>query len=202
MAELWSDYANGVISDIDADLGNKFGKLNLRKLLSDPTKFAAQPNVVSDAQKIKTATQDYFDDILDNLSDDKKRLDVDLAKADSVTSQLAGNISMQAKQNKLPIIKPALIERDLSRDVIIYIDSVDSGVTSLVEKLAANSMYVADNTVAYKGRKIGAWVFGGRKTHVLRVFLPQNQVVMLEGARDEINGLFDIAMNYLKSAKK
>ncbi len=204
MAEpVWSSYTDVVISDIDSTLGNKYGKLNLRKLLADPSRYAAQANIVSDAQKMKKDIDGYFDGVLGGLSDQSKALDASLSKADSVTSQLMGNISMQAKQNKLPLIKPVVIDRDITRDETIYIDGADGGVLALISKLVENSTYVADSTGSYRNMKLGEWVFGGsNKTYVLRVYVPQNEVMLIEGARNEIDRLFGVAVDYLENAKK
>lgn len=200
MAQLWSDYTDAMISDIDSAIGNKYGKLNLRKFLSDPTKFAAQPNISSDVQKMRDDTDTYFDTILGGLADRRKSLDDSLLKAEALTGQLSGNISMQAKQNRLPLVRPVSIDRDTSRDDIIYVESADSGVMALIEKLASSATYIADNTGTFNDRKIGEWIFGGDKSYVIRVYVPDNELVLVENSRNELNSLFDISMNYIKGA--
>jgi len=201
MAEFWSDYTNTVISDVDADLGNKYGKVNLRKFLSNPAKFVEQPDIQTVAQGIRKDTNAFIDSILEGLDKEQRDLENSLAKADSITTQIISNISMQAKQNKVPMIKPALIERDQTQDVTIYIDNMDSSVLALIEKLAANATYIADNTTTYSDRKIGEWLFGGRKNYILSVFMPDNQAMSLQDTKTEINGLFDLAMDFVKAKK-
>jgi hypothetical protein len=200
MAELWSDYTDSLISDIDAQLGSKYGKMNLRKFLGNPGKFAEQPNINTDFQNLRKDADAYIDALFASLGTEKQEFEDNLLKADTITAQLGNSISMQAKQLKIPFIKPALMERDDSVDEKIYIDTVNTDIFSLIEKLATTAVYIADNTEIYKDRKIGDWLFGGSKSYVLRVYVPQNQVMILDNSRDEINALFDIAANSLKDA--
>jgi hypothetical protein len=201
MAEFWSDYADNVITDVDTELGNKYGKMNLRKFLSNPAKFADQPDFQTAAQGMRKETNAFIDGLLDGLQKERRDLDNALAKADSITTQITSNISMQAKQNKVPMIKPVFIERDQTRDVAIYIDNMDSSVLGLIEKLSADCTYISDNTATYSDKKIGEWLFGGRKSYILRVFMPNNQAMALQDAKSEINGLFDIAMEFVPNKK-
>ncbi len=200
MAELWSDYTDSLISDIDTQLGSKYGKMNLRRFLGNPGKFAEQPNIGADFQNLRKDTDAYIDALFADLGTERQEFEDSLLKADTMTAQLGNSISMQAKQLKIPFIKPALMERDDSIDEKIYIDTVNTDVFSLIEKLATNSVYIADNTEIYRERKIGDWLFGGRKNYVLRVYVPQNQAMILSNSRDEINGLFDIASALIKRA--
>ncbi|MFI5412386.1 MAG: hypothetical protein ACHQX1_00660 [Candidatus Micrarchaeales archaeon] len=197
MAELWGDYTDILVNDIDGELGNKYGKMSVRKFLTDPSKYIS-PNIVSDSKKMRDDVNAYVDKRLEGMAEEKKALDNSIMKAETITNQLAQNISMNSKQNKLPFIKPALLERDLSKDEVIYIDYVDNGVMALIERLAASSTYIADNTGSFKDHKIGEWVFGGAKNYVLRVYVPQNDAMLTEMARDELNVLFDNAAEALE----
>jgi hypothetical protein len=202
MAELWSDYTDIIITDMDSALGAKYGKVNVRKFLSSPAKYAALPNISSDAQRMKSDANEYLDGVLEGLSEQKARLDDGLLKADSLTGQLSQSISMLAKQNRIPVIKPAFMERNTADDQVIYIDSVDSGVAALIEKLVANAVYIADRTDTYENRRVGEWLFGGQNSYIVKVYVPQNEVMLVQGAKDEINSLFDVAINFVKSPRK
>ncbi len=201
MAELWSDYTDNIITELDAVAGAKYGKANIRRFLSNPAKYASQANINATMQKMRNDANAYFDGRLGDLSAESKTLSDNLIKADSITGQIAQNISMQAKQNKVPIIKPPLIERDVTKDQTIYVDAVDGNVMTLIEKLVTNAMYIADNTGTFDNKKVGEWVFGGKRTYVLRVYVPQTNVVLLRGSRDELNALFDVAADYIKQQK-
>lgn len=198
MAELWSDYADEIISSVDSAMSAKYGKVSIRKFLTNPGKYAGSPDMASNAQNMKNDVNAYLDTMLGELSSESKTLSDNLIKAESITTQLSQNISMQAKQNRLPLIKPITLDRDTTTDEIIYIDNVDSGVIALVEKLAAESVYIADSTTVYKDHKLGTWVFGGSKTYVVRAYLPQSEVILVENAKDELNYLFDLSMSYLQ----
>ncbi|MCL5430035.1 MAG: hypothetical protein M1504_00990 [Candidatus Marsarchaeota archaeon] len=197
MAEIWSEYTDGIIKDVDSALGKKY-KFTVRQFLKSPMDYASQPNVKNTAESMRKEINGYLDGILNGLTEQRKNLDARASKVNAITSQLSQNIAMQSKQNKIPMIKPVVIERDVTKEEIIYISEVDTGVLSLIEKLISNSIYIADYTGDYKDYKIGDWFFGSNnKNYSLRVYMPQDQIIMLEGAKAEINGLFDIAMSVL-----
>ncbi len=198
MAEFWSDYTDSLISDIDEELGSKYGKMNLRKFLTNPAKFAGQPNFSADSQNLRKDTESYIDAMFEGLGKEKQDFEDSLLKADTMTAQLSNNISMQARQLKIPIIKPAMVERDDSTDEKFYVDTVNTDVFALIEKLVSNAIYIADNTYTYMDRKVGDWLFGGSRNYVLRVYVPQNQAMLLTDAREEINGIFDAASGTVK----
>ena len=200
MAELWSDYTDSLITDIDADLGDKYGKMNLRKFLNNPAKFAEQPGIETDFENLRNDANAYIDRLFEKLGAERQEFEDNLLKADTMTAQLGNNISMQAKQLKIPFIKPALMERDDSTDEKLYIDNVNPDVFSLIERLASGAIYIADNTSTYMGRKVGDWLFGGSKNYVLRAYVPQNPAMALNDSKEEINNLFDVASGFVKTA--
>jgi hypothetical protein len=198
MAELWSDYTDSLISDIDEELGSKYGKMNLRKFLTNPARFADQPDIGTDFQNLRKDTDSYIDALFESLGKEKQDFEDNLIKADTMTAQLGNNISMQAKQLKIPFIKPALMERDDSTDEKLYVDTVNPDVFALIAKLVSNAVYIADNTYTYMDKRIGDWLFGGSRNYVLRVYMPQNRAMLLNDAREEINGMFDTASEIVK----
>ncbi len=201
MAELWSDYADNIITDVDTSMGAKYGKMNVRKFLNNPGKFAAQPNVLADAKSMQDDVDAFIKTLLGEMSDQAEALNDSLEKADSITGQLSQNISMQAKQNRIPIIKPVLIQRNNSNDQVIYLDTADSSVITLIEKIIPGTTYIADSSANYDGHKIGDWTFGGAQNYILRVYVPQTDIILLNNSKTEIGKLFDAAVSFIKERK-
>ncbi|MCW6159476.1 MAG: hypothetical protein LVQ95_00075 [Candidatus Micrarchaeales archaeon] len=198
MAALWSDYTDGVITNIDDSLKGKY-KFTVREFLTNPAKFAKQPNIETTAGNMQDDALKFVDTALAGMTAQKAKLDSDVSKADSATKQLSQSISMQAKQYKIPVVRPALTYRDQTKDEIIYVDTVDTSITALVEKLVSSSKYITDSTVRYGNSSVGEWYFSGDKQYVLRVYLPPNEALSLQGTRDELALLFDTAKDFIKA---
>jgi hypothetical protein len=196
MADLWSDYSDALIADIDAKIGSKY-KMSIRDLLTDPTNYADDPNVQTTIKNMKSDVDFYIDDRLAKMPDETKTFEDNVFKANSITTQLAQNISMQAKQYKVPFIKPVMIDRDDARDVVVYVNSVDQSLLALVDKLSSSATFIADYTYNYKQSKIGAWLFSGSESHMLRAYLPPSDVLSLETSRDELDGILDTAAAFV-----
>ncbi len=197
MADLWSDYTDILITEIDKQIGSKY-KFSLRSLLTDPTKYAAQQNVQITIENVKEDVDKYLDDKAGTMAEEQKALNDEAAKADSITGQLNRSMTMNAKQNNVPIIKPAAMDRDPTREKRIYINTIDGSVTALIEKLVASSMFIADFSTAYKEYSFGSWLFSGNHDYALSVFVPDNPILLLEASRAELDGLLLSASNFIK----
>ena len=192
MAELWSDYTDFVIDNIDKSIGKKY-KMSLRDLLTDPESFSSDPNIQNTIKSMADDVNAYIDQALSKMSAQKQELDDNLTKADSVTKQLAQSISMQAKQNRVPFIVPVSIDRDDTKEEVISLDSAGSDVLALIEKLAASSTLIADFTTQYDNSLIGNWFFSGPKNYTINVYLPDSDIISMQDSRDELLGLLDAA---------
>src|SRR5271157_1007286 len=138
MADLWSDYSDGIIKNLDKLVSLKY-KLTLRSLLTDPSKYASQPNIVMTIDNLKEEVNTYIEGRVKKMAPEKKAFEDAAARADSLTTQLSQSISSQAKQSKVPVIRPLAVERDTTKEERIYLDTVDAGVSALVEKLVSGS---------------------------------------------------------------
>ncbi len=196
MADLWSDYTDFVIDNIDKGLGKKY-KMSLRDLLTDPESFSSDPNIQNTIKSMADDVNAYIDQALSKMTAQKQELDDNLTKADSVTKQLAQSISMQAKQNRVPFIVPVSIERDDTKEEVISVDSAGSDVLALIEKLVANSTMIADFTTQYDNSLIGNWFFSGPKNYTINVYLPDSDVISMQDSRDELLGLLDAASSLI-----
>jgi hypothetical protein len=197
MADLWSDYSDGVMKNIDRQISTKY-KLTLRSLLTDPSKYVSQQNIQITIDNLKEEVQNYADGKAKDMVAEKKAFEDATMHSDALTSQLGQSIAMQAKQNKVPMIKPVAVDRDTTKEERIYVDSVDSGVSALVEKLVSSSVLIADFSAAYGKYKVGEWLFSGSKNYVLAVYLPANSYLLLQSSRDELIGLLDAASGFIK----
>ena len=192
MADLWSDYTDFVIDNIDKSIGKKY-KMSLRDLLTDPESFSSDPNIQNTIKSMADDVNVYMDQALSKMSAQKQELDDNLTRADSVTKQLAQSISMQAKQNRVPFIVPVSIDRDDTKEEVISVDSAGSDVLALIEKIAASSTMIADFTTQYDNSLIGNWFFSGPKNYTINVYLPDSDVISMQDSRDELLGLLDAA---------
>ena len=192
MADLWSDYTDGMISDIDDELGTKY-KMSVRRFLSDPGKYAKQEGISITMGNMQEDVDGIIDEQLKDYAAEQKSLMDDAAKADSITTQITQTLNLKAKQNKLPLIRPVMVERDETHDEVVYINSVESGTLMLIDKLTDNADFVADFTYPYKNYKIGNWLFCGEKNYTLRVYLQPSEVLYIENGKNEIDALFNNA---------
>ena len=195
MAILWGDVSDNIITEVDKKTMGKY-KIAIRELLSNPGKFSDSSNIVNTTKNLKEETDSYIDATLVTLKSEQQELEDAAMKADSLSSQLSQNINMQSKQYKVPVIKPIMINRDLTREETIYFDSVDSGLISLVDKLCSSSTYIADYGVTFKKYRIGEWLFSGQKNYVIKAYLPPNEALSLQAAKEELDALFDAALSF------
>ena len=197
MADLWSDFTDILIKSMDKEWSGKY-RVTLKDLLTDPSKYFAQTNIQVMISNMEQDVNGYIDEKLKNLGDEEKAFEDAAVKADSITKQLMQSISSQAKQYKIPIITPVSVNRDETKDETIYVDAFDGNISALVEKLTASSTLIADFGSEFRNYKMGEWLFSGAKNYVLSVFVPQNNVMLLENSRDEIQSLLEAASDFVK----
>ncbi len=197
MAELWSDYTDAIIKEVDKQVGGKFS-FSISDFLNDAPKYASERGIEVTISNMREAVNSHIDELLQELPEQVKALDDSIAKANAITRQLSQNISIQAKQNNVPLIKPMQIERDAAREETITINSVDDQTIKLAGKLISTSNLVADFSYQYKDSRIGSWFFSGNKDYTVSVYVPPSDAFSLELSRIELNSLFDAAANYIR----
>jgi archaellum component FlaC len=196
MAEILSDYTQSLVKDMDKEAGTRFS-LSISEAINNLDKYATRPNIGVTISNMKEYANKYIDNALGSVSKEAKDMEDDLSRADSITRQLTQNISMQAKQHEVPIIKPFNVARDISKEETIEIDSIDDQTIKLMERLALRSDMIADFSYKFKEKAVGSWLFSGAKNYVVNVHVPQNEAMNLELAREELNGVFDAASHYV-----
>ena len=195
---MWSDNADVIIKNVDKDIKAKY-KFSLSEFLTNPADYASVPNVAITVSNMKEYVDDFGSSLLGGLDEEKKKLDDDAMKCDAVTSQIAQAIKAEARQSKIPIIKPATVLRDENKEEVIYVKDASGDILGLVGRLVDSSLMIADFTRQYENYQIGEWLFSGNKNYVLRVSLDPNPYLNVEASVNEINGLLDAAADYLKS---
>lgn len=199
MANLWSDYTDNIISIMEDEIKNKYG-ISLRDIFSDPTSVLGTDNIDTKIANAEEDVNKYIADVDASLADQRKVLNDNASKCDSMTKQLNQNIVMHTRQNNVPLIKPDSIDRDENRDEVIYISNVENGIMNLIGKLIASSNLVADFTTNYNEYAIGNWFFSGTKNYSIRVNLADNPLLTLDATKEEIASLFDVVKNILKGS--
>ena len=197
MAELWSDYTDFVLTSLDKTFADKY-KLQIRDIISNPDKYASQKDIEKTLTNMREDANSYIDSSISTMPEEKTALEDALAKADSITKQISDNLSVRAKQYKIPIVKPVSVEREVVKDEVISIDSANSDTLALIEKLTESSSYIADMTYTYNESLVGSWFFSGSKNYVLDIFMPDNDVALLEASRAEINDLIDSVLAVIR----
>ncbi|MGC8669945.1 MAG: hypothetical protein ACP5TL_02210 [Candidatus Micrarchaeia archaeon] len=196
MAEMWSDYTGAIIGNLDSSIKKKYG-FSLSDLLSNPKALAGQENISVKISNIKSDVNSFIDSQKQDALRREKTFNDILERADSITNKIAQKISVVAKQNNIPIIKPIAVNRNTDNEDHIYIDSSDDNVLAMVEKLVSSSVIVADFTTEYNNLKIGDWHFNGQKNYSLTVYTPTSNVMLLDSSRDELNTLLDAAAEFI-----
>lgn len=197
MAEIWSDYSGAIISDMDPMIKKKYG-FALSDLLTNPKKFAGTEDIGIKIGNIKEEVDSYIDAQKQEALKKETNFSNMLERADSITGKIAQRISVIAKQNNVPSIKPVAIDRNTDNEEHIYVDSSDDSVMALVEKLAASSMVIADFTTDYNDHKLGEWYFSGHKNYTLTVYMPTSNIMLLDTSKEELDALLGAASDFIE----
>jgi hypothetical protein len=194
----WSENADVVIEGVSQTINDKYG-VALKDILTKPAFYVSKKGMETTFSNIREEVGNYIQELAKSMDDDRKNMEKDGLKCDAVTKQLAQNISMQAKQNNIPIIKPASMDRNTDNDEVIYVNNIDNGVMALLAKLSANSSFIADFSTTYKTYNLGQWLFDGQKNFLISVAMEPNPYMDLDSAKDEINMIMDGVEGYFKS---
>ena len=114
----WSENADVVIEGVSQTINDKYG-VALKDILTKPAFYVSKKGMETTFSNIREEVGNYIQELAKSMDDDRKNMEKDGLKCDAVTKQLAQNISMQAKQNNIPIIKPASMDRNTDNDEVI-----------------------------------------------------------------------------------
>ncbi len=194
MEKLWSDYADTIITQVSSNIKDKYN-IDLVDLISDPSKFLNTPTINDKINNIKADINSSIDQIITSLGNAKNRLDDEMSVASSLSNKINQHITLHAKQNNVPLIKPYFFKVDEQQTETVYLDNADDITLEFVTKLISLSNAVMLSTIEYKDYTVGEWMFTtSTKNYSLRINIPVNPVYEVESARTEI-------LDYLNSAK-
>ncbi|MGC8687735.1 MAG: hypothetical protein ACP5RM_03500 [Candidatus Micrarchaeia archaeon] len=199
MANIWSDYSDAIIKELDPTIEEKYG-IRLSDLLSNPRALTSTQNASITIGNIKEEVDNYIEERRKDAAKYESNFDDMIERADAITVKIAQRISTIAKQNNVPLVKPVAIDRDTTKEEQIFVDAGSDDVLALVEKLVAASMLVADFTTQYKNFKIGQWFFSGHKNYTLNVYMPASNIMMLDSSKEELDTLLDAASDFMSGA--
>ena len=193
----WSENTNDLVESLAPVINDKYG-IALKDILINPAFYVSKKDIETTFSGIRDEVDDYVETAMKGLEDEKKNFEKDGLKCDAVSKQLAQSITMLAKQNNIPVIKPVSIDRNVDNEEVIYVNNIDSGLTALMTKLASASSFIADFSTTYKTYSLGQWLFDGHKNYVINVSLEQNSYMDLDQARDELKVMMDGIDAYFK----
>ncbi len=196
---VWSEDAGTIIEALEPKINSTYG-VSLKDLLNNPAFYVSKDGIETTVANIREEATSYISDLESKLQDDKKNLEKDGLKCDAVSKQLAQNISMQAKQNNVPLIKPNGMDRNEDEDEVLYINNIDNGTIALISKLTAISSFIVDFSTSYKTYSLGRWIFDGQKNYMVAVSMEPNPIIDLDAVNDELSGLIDDLEDYIGNA--
>jgi hypothetical protein len=186
----WSPEVDSLIDSIDDMIIPKLN-ISLRDLLLNPEKFKDTDGIGDTLSSVKSSVDEFFDSLFGDLSDERKRLSVELERTNVEYGKINNAISSKTTSASIPYVKPLFIDSDPRSREEITIESYDEGFDALLSKFIVNSDYVADLSAKYNEYNLGSWVFSGKKVYVLTLNQPTSVIFSLEESRDTIVNLLN-----------
>ena len=186
-----------MLSRLDGDVKKKFG-VSLSAVVEDPTAYVNQKDFAVKLSKITDYVDKETERMLDNASGSSRTFHESAAKADELTRKVGSYISSHARQNNVPVLKPAKVELPLLDKNRFYISDMDDSTTRFLEKLVDSSTFVVDMTKSYDNLRIGFWLFGGDRECIVGVHAPKNSMLLMKSGRQEILNMLKEAADSVK----
>jgi hypothetical protein len=190
---LWDIQTDQFISSLEQPI-KESKNVSLRDMLTNPSKYYDVKGINDTISDIKKITTDYFDGILSNLTEERKKLDNELESADVQYKKISEVISNKATSSNVPYIKPFAVEinQDIREEIIL--DQYNNEADALLGKLASGSMYIADVSGSYNNHTLGSWLFSSNKPYLVTLRPPSSLIVIIERSMNNIlNMLNNIA---------
>lgn len=178
-------FTEGMLSRLDKDVKKKFG-LSLIDVLEDPASYLSEKGFAVKLSKINDYVDQETERMLEQSKATTRSFHESIAKADNLTRRVGSYISAHARQNNIPMVKPASVELSMFRKSKFYISEIDDDTTKFLEKLIESSSFVVDMTKSYDNLKLGAWLFSGDKEYAVSIELPKNSVLLTRIARVDL----------------
>ncbi len=178
-------FTEGMLSRLDKEVKKKFG-LSLVAIMEDPSSYMNEEGIAIKLSRISDYVEKETGLMLDRAKGSTRSFHESASKADELSRRMESYISAHARQNNVPVVKPAGVELPMLDKNRFYISEMNDSTSRFLEKLVESSSFVVDMTRSYDNLKLGSWLFGGERECIVAVNLPRNSLLLLRAARAEI----------------
>ncbi len=193
----WDDQVEAYVSEID-DVVSKQYDIDFRELLTNPQKFIGNQKAIDAMPGIKSEVKSYFDNLLKSMDEESKKLASEMEAATVQYDKINEIIQIKVAAMKIPYIKPLYVNRNVSNEETILIESYDESLDPFIGKMVNISNYVADVSASYKDYILGSWIFSGPKNYLLAINQPTSPVLTIETGANTLNALVDAVDNAIQ----
>lgn len=191
------DFADDVVDMLEPQIFEKYS-ISLKQLLTDPLSIEDKETAAGKIGAIKADIDSYMDKLMSQSAENQGALDKSLENANNISAQLKEAITASAREKQIPVLNAAF-GRNVKKDEVISIENFDENVALLINKLIASSLFVVNESYKYKEYEVGAWVFSSNKDYALQVFMPPHEIMIIDSAKTELDGLLDQSLAIMSS---
>ncbi len=190
-------YTEELLKRIDKNVKKRF-KTSVFEVIENPSNYVQRSGSDKEILEISNFVMSEIDSIIGGVSNKAKDLHDHAVKTDEMSKRFSSYISAHAKQNDVPILKPASSEVSYANKDQFYVGWMDDSTTHFIEKIIESSNFIVDISRHYDDYTAGRWLFCGKKDYVLGVYAPKMSIVLLKESRSEINRMLKEAYNSVK----
>ncbi len=196
LSDMLSGEAVGYVEQLSPAVRKKYG-MDFGELLKEPANFADTPKILDKISSVKADVDAFFDGKIAAMGSEKAELDKDLGMIDADSKKIIQTITTKASIAQVPFIKPVFVDMQEKEEIII--DGYSASVDQLVTRMINISDYIADLSATYENYIVGSWLFSGKNRYVISISPPVSEILVINRARDEINGLLEsISQQFVK----
>ncbi len=178
-------FTEQMLRRLDNEVRKKFG-ISLSAIMEEPSTYMNQKGFAVKLSRITDYVDKETERMLKQAKGSSRAFHESAAKADELTRKIGSYISSHARQNNVPVLKPASVELPMLDKNRFYISELDDSTTQFIEKLVDSSTFVVDMTKSYDNLKLGRWLFGGERECIVGVHSPKNSMLLMRAGRAEI----------------
>jgi hypothetical protein len=190
-------FTEQLLNRLDKDVKKRFG-VSLTSVLAEPSAYMNQKGFAVKLSRITDYVDKQTERMIDQAKGSSKAFHESAARANELTRKVENYISSHARQNGVPVIKPASVELPAADKNRFYISEMDDSTTRFIERLVDSSAFVVDMTKSYDNLKMGSWLFGGDRECIVGVHAPRNSMLLLRSGRAEILDMLQEAADSVK----
>lgn len=190
-------FTEQLLNRLDKEVKRKFG-VSLTSILDDPTEYINQKGFAVKLSRITDYVDKETERMIEQARGSSRALHESAGKANELSRKLESYIASHARQNGIPVIKPARVELPEGDKNRFYISELDDATTRFIERLVDSSAFVVDMTKSYEDLKMGSWLFGGERECIVGVHAPRNSMLLLRSGRADILDMLKDAADSVK----